>query len=35
MTTHKSKGLECDIVFHLDLYEYILPNHIMPIKFRT
>jgi len=27
MTLHKSKGLEFDIVFHLDLYEYILPQH--------
>jgi superfamily I DNA/RNA helicase len=26
MTLHKSKGLEFDIVFHLDLYNYILPN---------
>ncbi len=26
MTLHKSKGLEFDIVFHLDLYEWILPN---------
>ncbi len=25
MTLHKSKGLEFDIVFHLDLYEWILP----------
>lgn len=25
MTLHKSKGLEFDIVFHLDLYEYIMP----------
>lgn len=25
MTIHKSKGLEFDIVFHLDLYEWILP----------
>lgn len=27
MTLHKSKGLEFDIVFHLDLYEYILPKY--------
>ncbi len=27
MTLHKSKGLEFDIVFHLDLYEYILPMY--------
>lgn len=26
MTLHKSKGLEFDIVFHLDLYRYILPT---------
>jgi len=26
MTLHKSKGLEFDIVFHLDLYEWLLPN---------
>ena len=25
MTIHKSKGLEFDLVFHLDLYEWILP----------
>ena len=25
MTIHKSKGLEFDVVFHLDLYEWILP----------
>ncbi|WP_313381412.1 ATP-dependent helicase [Proteiniphilum saccharofermentans] len=25
MTLHKSKGLEFDVVFHLDLYEWILP----------
>jgi len=27
MTLHKSKGLEFDIVFHLNLYEYILPQY--------
>ncbi|HHB52405.1 MAG TPA: ATP-dependent helicase, partial [Saprospiraceae bacterium] len=27
MTLHKSKGLEFDIVFHLDLYKYILPKY--------
>lgn len=27
MTIHKSKGLEFDIVFHLDLYEHILPMY--------
>lgn len=27
MTLHKSKGLEFNIVFHLDLYEYILPKY--------
>lgn len=26
MTLHKSKGLEFDIVFHLDLYEWVLPQ---------
>ena len=26
MTLHKSKGLEFDIVFHLDMYKYIIPN---------
>lgn len=26
MTLHKSKGLEFDIVFHMDLYKWILPN---------
>ncbi len=26
MTLHKSKGLEFDVVFHLDLYEWILPS---------
>jgi superfamily I DNA/RNA helicase len=26
MSLHKSKGLEFDIVFHLDLYEWILPK---------
>lgn len=26
MTLHKSKGLEFDIVFHLDLYDFILPK---------
>ena len=25
MTLHKSKGLEFDVVFHLDLYKYIMP----------
>jgi DNA helicase-2/ATP-dependent DNA helicase PcrA len=27
MTIHKSKGLEFDVVFHLDLYEHILPQY--------
>ena len=26
MTLHKSKGLEFDVVFHLDLYEWIMPG---------
>jgi DNA helicase-2/ATP-dependent DNA helicase PcrA len=26
MTLHKSKGLEFDLVFHLDLYKYIMPK---------
>lgn len=26
MTLHKSKGLEFKVVFHLDVYKYILPN---------
>ncbi|MES2701242.1 MAG: ATP-dependent helicase [Bacteroidota bacterium] len=26
MTIHKSKGLEFDFVFHLDLYEFVLPQ---------
>jgi len=26
MTLHKSKGLEFDIVFHLDLYQWIIPS---------
>jgi DNA helicase-2/ATP-dependent DNA helicase PcrA len=26
MTLHKSKGLEFEIVFHLDLYKYVLPK---------
>lgn len=26
MTLHKSKGLEFDIVFHMDLYQWILPS---------
>lgn len=26
LTLHKSKGLEYDVVIHLDLYEWILPN---------
>lgn len=26
MTLHKAKGLEFDLVFHLDMYEYIMPN---------
>ena len=27
MTIHKSKGLEFSIVFHLDLYQWIIPNY--------
>ena len=26
MTLHKSKGLEFDVIFHLDLYSYIIPS---------
>lgn len=26
MTLHKSKGLEYDFIFHLDLYEWVFPN---------
>ena len=26
MTLHKSKGLEFDVVFHLDLYEWLFPQ---------
>lgn len=26
MTLHKSKGLEFDAVFHMDMYKYIIPN---------
>ena len=26
MTLHKSKGLEFNIVFHMDLYKWIFPN---------
>ena len=26
MTLHKSKGLEFDVVFHMDAYKYIMPN---------
>ena len=28
MTLHKSKGLEFDFVFHLDLYDWILPKRV-------
>ncbi len=27
MTYHKSKGLEFDIVFNMDVYEYVMPNY--------
>ncbi|PFI96199.1 hypothetical protein COI88_28705 [Bacillus cereus] len=27
MTIHKSKGLEFDVVLHLDLYQYIIPSY--------
>lgn len=27
MTLHKAKGLEFDVVFHLDLYNWILPGY--------
>ena len=26
LTLHKSKGLEYDFIFHLDLYEWVFPN---------
>ena len=26
MTLHKSKGLEFNIVFHMDMYKWIIPN---------
>jgi DNA helicase-2/ATP-dependent DNA helicase PcrA len=26
MTLHKAKGLEFDVVFHLDMYEWVLPG---------
>ena len=29
MTLHKSKGLEFDVVIHLDLYEWVLPHKIV------
>ncbi|MBY0410048.1 MAG: ATP-dependent helicase [Burkholderiaceae bacterium] len=29
MTLHKSKGLEFDLVFHADLYDYILPRRVI------
>lgn len=29
MTLHKAKGLEFDLIFHLDLYEWILPKKIV------
>jgi DNA helicase-2/ATP-dependent DNA helicase PcrA len=28
MTLHKAKGLEFDVIFHLDLYDWILPRRI-------
>jgi len=28
MTLHKSKGLEFDVVFHLDLYDWVFPRRI-------
>lgn len=27
MTLHKAKGLEFDIVFHLDAYRYVMPKY--------
>lgn len=30
MTIHKAKGLEFDVVFHLDLYKYIFPMYKAP-----
>lgn len=32
MTLHKSKGLEFKVVFHLDMYKYIIPNEYNGIK---
>lgn len=32
MTLHKSKGLEFDIVFHLDLYQWTLPSYQAVVK---
>ena len=26
MTLHKSKGLEFNIVFHMDMYKWVIPN---------
>lgn len=28
LSLHKSKGLEYDIVFHMDLYEYVMPPYM-------
>lgn len=32
MTLHKAKGLEFEIVFHLDLYQYIIPGFNAAVK---
>ncbi|MDD9267865.1 UvrD-helicase domain-containing protein [Paenibacillus sp. GCM10023248] len=32
MTLHKSKGLEFDVVIHLDLYQYIIPGYDWVVK---
>lgn len=32
MTLHKSKGLEFEMVFHLDLYNYIIPSYNALVK---
>ena len=35
MTLHKSKGLEFDVVFHMDLYDWVFPRRsISPIEYQ-